>query len=334
MGIYTVSVTNGPHLAPIAGGYISQRLGWQWCFWIPAITQGFLWVLLIFTLPETLYSIEDDNKLKDLSYGKKLVFYGKVLERPIRLRDFTISLRMVKYVAVILPAIYYGTCNTYGSILFAVTGAPISEEIFQFNVQQTGLFMGIPLTVGCFIGEASAGWVSDMFSNLYARRHSGHRKAESRLGLAPLCACICIGTATYGYCIENKRPWIDAAITMAISGFGAQVSATMVYTYCTDGYKAQAGEISVLLNLFKSRTYIRLFRFPRAPEYENADCSTVLAFPIGFYALPFAERSGWTTSFSVLAGVNAALLLLMALLAIFGEHIRRAQGMPLDHQDL
>lgn len=130
-------------------------------------------------LPETLYSIEDDNKLKDLSYGKKLVFYGKSHDRPIRLRDFTISLPMVKYVAVILPAIYYGTCNTYGSILFAVTGAPISEEILKFNLQHTGLFMGIPLTVGCFIGEASAGWVSDMFSNLHARNMAGTVRQES-----------------------------------------------------------------------------------------------------------------------------------------------------------
>ncbi len=29
MGIYTVSVTNGPHVAPIAGGYIAGRLGWR-----------------------------------------------------------------------------------------------------------------------------------------------------------------------------------------------------------------------------------------------------------------------------------------------------------------
>jgi MFS family permease len=40
MGIYTLSITNGPHVAPIAGGYIAQRLGWRWCFWIPGIIQA------------------------------------------------------------------------------------------------------------------------------------------------------------------------------------------------------------------------------------------------------------------------------------------------------
>lgn len=34
MGIYTVSVSNGPHVAPIAGGYIAERLGWRWSFWV------------------------------------------------------------------------------------------------------------------------------------------------------------------------------------------------------------------------------------------------------------------------------------------------------------
>lgn len=30
MGVYTLSITNGPHIAPIAGGFIAQRLGWRY----------------------------------------------------------------------------------------------------------------------------------------------------------------------------------------------------------------------------------------------------------------------------------------------------------------
>jgi len=35
MGIYTVFLTNGPHLAPIIGGYLAKDLSWRWCFYIP-----------------------------------------------------------------------------------------------------------------------------------------------------------------------------------------------------------------------------------------------------------------------------------------------------------
>ena len=112
--------------------------------------------------------------------------------------------------------------------------------------------MGIPLTVGCFIGEASAGWVSDLIINSYAKRHNGYRKPEARLYLIPACLLLCIGTSTYGYCVQHKKPWIDAAFCMAFAGLGTQVGTTMVYTYCTDSYKPQAGEIGAVINLFKS----------------------------------------------------------------------------------
>ena len=106
MGIYTLSVTNGPHVAPIAGGYIAQRLGWRFCFWIPGIMQTGLWLLLIFTLPETLYSRRDSSMLEKQSYIRKLLFHGKVLDRKVQGKDFIGSLRMAQYAAVLLPCIW------------------------------------------------------------------------------------------------------------------------------------------------------------------------------------------------------------------------------------
>jgi MFS family permease len=275
MGIYIVCTNNGPHLAPIVGGYISQNLGWRWCFWIPAIYQGCLWILLIFTLPETLYSNKEGNKLQGLTYSQKLVFHSKVLDRPIRLRDFGTTFRMIKYAAVILPTIYCATANTYGSLLFGITGSEIGTTIYKFKTSQTGLFQGIPLTIGCFIGEMCAGWVSDIFANTYARRHNGHWKAESRLLLMPLCTTLCIGTAVYGFCIQNRKPWIDSAISMAVSGFGLQVATTMVYTYCTDSYEAQSGEIGSVIYCFKAGMW---FTPPRLDSslLTNINCSYCL----------------------------------------------------------
>lgn len=252
MGIYTVAVTNGPHVAPIAGGYIAERLGWRWCFWIPGIIQAGLWILLIFTLPETLFSRKDHSKLEKQSYMQKLLFHGKVLDRKVSPKDFIGSLRMAQYAAVLLPTLWYMTANTYGSALFAVTGSHLATSVFHFNIAQTGLFMGIPLTVGCFIGEATAGWVSDVIINAYAKRHNGYRKPEARLYLIPFCTLLAIGTATYGYCIETRKPWYTAAVCMAVSGLGTQVGTTMVYTYATDSYKPQSGEIGAVINLFKS----------------------------------------------------------------------------------
>lgn len=252
MGIYTLSVTNGPHISPIVGGYIAKNLGWRWCLWIPAILQGGLWVLVIFTLPETLYSRKNASTLVRRTYMEKLFFFGKVLDRPIRLHDFGTPFRMIRYWAVTLPCIYFMTANTYGSALFAVTGAKIAASVYKFDVAQTGLFIGVPLTIGCMIGEATTGWISDIIINSYAKRHNGYRKPEARLFLIPLCTLLCIGTATYGFCIDHHKRWIESAVCMGVSGLGCQVGATVVYTYCTDSYKPQSGEIGAVINLFKS----------------------------------------------------------------------------------
>ena len=37
MGVYTVTMVNGSHLAPIIGGLVGQFLGWRWCFKMAAI---------------------------------------------------------------------------------------------------------------------------------------------------------------------------------------------------------------------------------------------------------------------------------------------------------
>lgn len=214
--------------------------------------QAGLLVVVIFTLPETLFSRRDHTNLEERSYVQKLLFHGKVLDRKIKSRDFIGSLRMARYAAVFFPAAWYMTANTYGSALFAVTGAHLAAKVYGFQLEQIGLFMGVPLTIGNIIGEALSGWVSDVIINSYAKRHNGYRKPEARLYLIPLTTLLAVGTATYGYCIQSGKPWIDAAVVMAIAGVGMQVGTTMIYTYTTDSYKPQSGEIGAIINLFKS----------------------------------------------------------------------------------
>lgn len=252
MGFYTLCVNNGPHIAPVIGGYIALNLSWRWCFYVPGIVSAGLWVVLFFTFPETLFSRDDFNKIEGRSYLSKLAFHGKVLDRTIRPRDFITPYRMIQYWAVTLPSIYWMTTNTYGSALFAVTGSHLVKELYDFNVAQTGLLMGLPLTIGCMIGEATAGWVSDRIINAYAKRHNGYRKPEVRLALLPGCLVTTAGIIAYGPCVQSHKPWIDLAVCMGIAGFGLQVAATMVYTYTTDCYKPQAAEIGAVINLFKS----------------------------------------------------------------------------------
>jgi MFS family permease len=43
MGIYTFFLTNGPHMAPLMGGFIAQAFSWRWCFSVPVSHLIFLY---------------------------------------------------------------------------------------------------------------------------------------------------------------------------------------------------------------------------------------------------------------------------------------------------
>lgn len=137
MGVYTVFVTNGAHVAGMIGGPIAKYLGWRWCFWIPAIILGSAWVLLLFALPETLYHRNNstgESLQEPVSWLSLFTFRSQrgIHKRKLKLWDFTHVFLMLKYPSVLLPALYYAIHFGLGSVLFAVTGAAAFGGIYHF----------------------------------------------------------------------------------------------------------------------------------------------------------------------------------------------------------
>jgi len=237
MGVFTLFLTNGAHLAPLVGGYIAEDLGWKYCFSIPGYIQLATLALNLVSLPETLYSRKDQLDHKEHSYLDLLLFKAsRLTDRKLYFADFLRPFYMLKYAAIIIPAIYYMTAFAYGTVLFATTGSSIFTKLYHFNVAQTGLMLSIPLTIGCLIGEASAGWVTDYMVYLYAKRHEGHRKPEPRLNALLLALLLPLGVIIDGVCLQRHATihWIGPAFGMGIACFGLQVATTVTYSYCTD----------------------------------------------------------------------------------------------------
>jgi MFS family permease len=279
---------------------------------INAIIFGGVLAIFIVSFPETLFSREDFSKLENQTYWHKMAFRGKVLDRKLTLSDFSNNFKMLQYVAVTLPCIYYMTTNTYGSIVFVLTASSITERLYDFNTAQNGLLLGIPLTLGCLIGEACTGWISDVLINRYAQRHDGYRKPEARLYLCFLGLLLPAGLIIHGVCVSNGTPWIGLAVGMTVASVGVQAGTTLTYAYCTDCYKPQAAEVSTIINLFRQ----------------------IFAFTIGFYALPFGEGAGFDAAWGTFAAINVVTWSSLLLLIWKGEKIRKWQGIPNLHKDL
>jgi multidrug resistance protein len=62
MMVYGLSSTFGPPIALVISGYIAQQMDFRWLFWVYMAVTGGLWVIMIFTLPETRHSIILEKK--------------------------------------------------------------------------------------------------------------------------------------------------------------------------------------------------------------------------------------------------------------------------------
>ncbi len=273
---------------------------------------GTIFLLFAVSFPETLFSRTEFSNLENRSYIQRFTYIGKVVSRQLRPSDFLNNFKMIKYWAIIIPCVYYMTANTYGSLLFVLTMSSITEDLYHFNTGQTGLLIGVPLSIGCLIGESCTGWISDWLATRYAKRHDGYYKAEVRLWLAPLALFLPIGIIICGVCVQNRQPWIALAAGELIASIGVQAGTTLTYSYCSDCYKPQAAEVSTIINLFR-------FLF---------------AFTIGFYALPFGAEVGTGSAWGTLAAINFATWLLLVVMIFKGESIRSRQGEPSLHKDL
>lgn len=208
----------------------------------------------------------------------RLLFRVKLPDRQLKLQDFWKSLYMLKYLSVLIPGLFYMTAFGYGSVIFASTGSQLFHQFYNFTTSQTGLMLSIPLLIGCFIGEANAGWLTDWMVRRYAKKHDGHRLPEARLNALWFGLLTPIGMIIVGICFTHYKtvPWVGTAFGMGIASLGLQAATTVTYTYTTDVshvsfsftkwisvyghfhantkqcFKPQSAELSVLLNLFRS----------------------------------------------------------------------------------
>lgn len=143
---------------------------------------------------------------------------------------------MLRYISVVVPAIYYMTCFGYGTVMFALTGSSLFSKFYKFETWQTGLLLSLPLLIGCLIGEFSAGWVTDWAANRYAKAHQGQRLPEARLNVIWGSLLIPVGIVIEGVCLSHSKTvgWIGSAFGMAIAGLGLQIATTVLYAYSTD----------------------------------------------------------------------------------------------------
>jgi hypothetical protein len=184
--------------------------------------------------------------------------------------DFLRPFQMIQYPSVVIPMMYYAVYFAYGTILYIVTSANLFKRTYHFDSRQTGMLLGLPLTIGGILGKLIAGGFSDWIA---ARRAvaKGVRSREDRLvALLPGAFLLPAGAIIEGVCLTRKTHYMGAGMGITISTFGLQVITTVVFTCCTEvSYSLESVDLSLLPPDFpqylSSTTSIRPFPIHLAP---------------------------------------------------------------------
>ncbi|KAH8682693.1 MFS general substrate transporter [Xylariales sp. PMI_506] len=323
MGLFTVILTTGAHIAPIIGGLVGQYLGWRWTFKFAAILDGVMLLIIAFCLPETLYVRDVNNltrtaeerenvKISSEVYIARLKPFTRFPELKLKLSHFVWpALRMVKYPSVLFPAIYYAAQYGFGSILPAVTVATIFSETFGWNTLEIGLAYGGALTIGGVLGELVSGVVLDAIIKRARHRLNGENpEPEVRLRAIWTGAILLpAGLLIYGFALQFRVHWMVALFGMGLAVFGLQPIGTTCYTYSIDSYKDQGGDVAALFNFIRQ----------------------VFGMTFAFYVVLLCGKIGYDIAF-VLFVIWGSVLAFVPIVVLMwkGKEIRERLGSPSD----
>ncbi|OBT38975.1 hypothetical protein VE00_10815 [Pseudogymnoascus sp. WSF 3629] len=257
MGIWTLMVTLGPSVGPFLMGFVADHThGWQWIYWIFAITNGMQFVLYFFFSPETLYVRNRvDSTTSKSPFQRKYLKFGKIGPRPLAAADFLTPIKLFAYPSIVIPAISYAITFNFASILCTVETPQIFAPKFHFNAQQIGLqFIG-PI-IGSSLGEVLGGHGSDFWmrrknAQLGRSRHAApeHRIWLSYVGFATV---IC-GLVVFTVQADRIQSYdVSPIVGFAIAAFGNQIITTVLITYTVDCHHEHSASIGVFINLLRS----------------------------------------------------------------------------------
>ncbi|TDZ67217.1 MFS transporter OpS2 [Colletotrichum trifolii] len=198
MSIFYLGPLTGPLLAPIIGGALSQRFGWQSTMWALSIYGGLVLIMILFCLPETLSKPKPPIPVRGggASEGEKVTLSRTKTTESVKIhtkkagallkKSFVDPLSVLLYLRFPPVAItVYFAAITFGA-LFVVNisvQATFSAAPYGFNQLIIGLFY-FPAGLGYFIASILGGRWLDIIMAREARK-AGRYDADGKLVMLP-----------------------------------------------------------------------------------------------------------------------------------------------------
>ncbi|KAL1984502.1 hypothetical protein VTN96DRAFT_9101 [Rasamsonia emersonii] len=265
MGVWTLLVTLGVPVAPFIFGFVAQRVGYRWIYWVLAIVNGVQFILYLFFGPETRY-VPGNPGRSGSGFRQQYLSFRRIDPTPLQLWEFIHPLTLAGRASVSIPAIAYAMIFLFGSVLVTVEIPQLLQEKFALSTQGLGLQF-LSLVIGSLLGEQVGGSLSDFWMNSRARRTHQRPAPEYRLWLSYIgFALTIVGVIVFLVQIQNSPAghWnITPIVGVAIAAFGNQVVTTVLITYAVDCNHEESASVGVFITFVRQIWgFIGPFWFP------------------------------------------------------------------------
>ncbi len=310
MAWYTLGPTLGPIVGPVISGFLSEKYGWRWCFYLLVITCGISavtgWVLLQETYSPVLLNNKAKSLRKKTGNNDLKTFYEMTDEETLTSR---LAVNISRPITLLFthPMVFglgLFMAFVYGFMyLMIVTFPEVWGHVYGFTAGISGL-MFLPLGIGYLIGILFWTVVLDKVYFGLTEKNGGVSKPEYRLPcLVSSGILIPVGLVIYGWGAQKKAFWIVPCIGISIYGFATIVVFQSIQHYLIDmnnRYSASAvGAGTVFKSLFGFVFPLFANKMYHKLDYGwgNTTCAfiaLVLGVPFPLLVLKYGEKlRGW-----------------------------------------
>ncbi|KAJ7033667.1 multidrug resistance protein 4 [Mycena alexandri] len=257
LAMYHVVPVIGPMIGPIAGGFIAQTVGVQYCFFVLAGLTGLASLIGIPFLRETYAPL---LKIRSGSHRptdpEKVLRSREEINPPYRKLhylwiNFSRPLMLLSHSPVCLILSLYMAFINGIYLLLSTTFSGLFHNTYGFSTGITGL-MYLGVGIGGLLAAACIGTFSTVVYNRLADKNGGVGEPEMRI--PPMffgAVCVPIGLFWFGWSAQAEMQWIMPVIGTGIFGFGLITTFLPIELYLIDSFNYAASALSAAF-MFRS----------------------------------------------------------------------------------
>ena len=276
----------GPALGPIVGGSVSEKVRWQWLFWIMSAFDAAVALVGSVVMAETYkplllqrFNILDASQTAVMSGSATDPFLkrlGRHLYRPLRL---LCTRPVIQYISVMLAlefGIYCVMLSTFATLWMERYHQTESASSLHYIAVAAGITAA---------GQVGGRLMDHVWKRLQKRSGGGVRPEFRAPFLIPGVVLVPVGLLWYGWSAEMTDVWPVVDVGVAVFTLGATIVTLGLVAYLLDEFENETASANAAVRVLSN-----VFGF---------------AFPI--FAPQLYEKLGYGRGNTLLAGVFVVL---------------------------